>query len=73
MRRLSRWIVLVVAAMTLIVTALALLAIYRTSLSIGDLIGAQFALGFIAGGSSLALVFLIGDWADERDPDRDED
>lgn len=73
MRRVSRWIELVAAAVTLIVTALALLAIYRAPLSIGDLIGAQFALGFIAGGGSLALIFLVGDWADERDTDLDED
>jgi len=73
MRHVSRWFAWVAGAVTLIVTALGLLAIYRTPPSIGDLIGAPFAFGFIAGGTSLALIFLVGDWADERDTDRDED
>jgi hypothetical protein len=64
---------LIAAGVTLIVATLGLLAIYRTPPSIYDLIGAPFALGFIAGGSSIALIFLVGDWFDERDPDWDED
>jgi hypothetical protein len=66
MKRLALWIIVLVSN----VTVLSLLAIYRAPPSLSDFVGPQFAVGFLLGGSSLALVFLIGDWwdGDEKEP-----
>lgn len=64
MKRLARWMVVLIVTIESVTAVLSLLAIYRTPLSLSDLVEPQFALGFLCGGCALALIFLIGDWWD---------
>ena len=68
MSRLTLWIIVLGAVLVSAITALALLAIYLAPPSLSDLVGPQLGVGFLLGGCSLALVFLIGDWWDDDEP-----